>query len=82
MKNKLTWILFFTYFAIFVVVCVVFYVKYLNKYINVGAETTIQEPEQSDGKLYYAQENNIYRINSTLTLENTDIIPQRIQTTG
>lgn len=81
--NKITWVIFGAYFGVFVAVGVVFYYKYMAKFVASGAQPATVETKNTSGYIYFNQDNNLYRINPTLVYEpNTAQRTERYQSTG
>ncbi len=81
--NKLTWVLFAAYFAIFILVGFIFYNKYLGKFLASGAQPETIETRSAAGFIYYGQGNNLFRASPDLNLEAaTGDRVQRYQSTG
>lgn len=81
--KKYTWLLFFLYFGIFIASGLIFYYKYLDRFLKSGAQSDTLETAQSQEFIYYSQENNLYRLDPELALDpaNRDRV-ERIQSTG
>ncbi len=60
--KKLTWILFLSYFGVFVLLGLIFYYKYLNSYLSAGANPPSAEV-QNPSSIYFSARGNLYRIN-------------------
>jgi len=81
--KKIAWILFISYFSIFVILGLVFYWKYLAKFLASGAEGEEIVTKTSLGYIYYGQDNNLYRANPALVYETSaDERVERFQSTG
>lgn len=80
--NKLTWVLFVAYFAIFVLIGVVFYWRYLGKFLASGAAGESTQIQSSTGYIYYRQGNNLFRLDPDLTLGPNTQRVERYQSTG
>lgn len=81
--NKLTWVLFALYFAIFILVGFVFYHQYLGKFLASGAQPETIETRSTVGYIYYGQGNNLFRASPDLNLEPaTGDRVERYQSTG
>jgi len=78
--KKVTWLLFFGYFLVFVIFGVVFYFKFLNQFLSSGAE-----PEKTDivvtEKIYYSEGNNLWILNPDTAAKIINH-SSRIQSTG
>ena len=78
--KKATWLLFLGYFSLFVIFGIIFYFKYLNKYISSGAAPEEVEVVQT-AKIYYSVGNNLWRVNPDTSLKTIDRT-ERFQSTG
>jgi len=78
--KKVTWLLFLGYFSIFVALGIIFYFKFLNKFISSGAA-----PEEvkvvETSKIYYSLGNNLWRVSPETSLNTIDRT-ERFQSTG
>lgn len=83
MSKKITWILFTSYFAVFVILSGVFYWKYSGKFLASGAEGEVTEVKTALGNIYYSQDNNLFRANPALVYEpSAGGRVERFQSTG
>lgn len=82
MKNKLTWVLFLSFFLIFVILCLIFYFKYLNNFINLGSGENVQNSENNEAKIFLSQDNNLYTLSPNQNSALNDKSLQRIQSNG
>lgn len=81
--KKIAWILFISYVSVFVVLGLVFYWKYLAKFLASGAEGQEIVTKTSLGYIYYGQDNNLYRANPGLVDGiGADERVERFQSTG
>jgi len=78
--RKVTWLLFLGYFSLFVVLGIVFYFKFLSKFISSGAAPEKVKVVETS-KIYYSLGNNLWRV-SPDTLLNTIERTERFQSTG
>jgi len=81
--NKLTWVLFSLYFALFVLLGLVFYHQYLEQFLVSGTQPEAIETRSPVGYIYYSQGNNLFRVNPDLNLDAaTGDRIERYQSTG
>lgn len=78
--KKTTWLLFLGYFSLFVIFGIVFYFKFLNKFISSGAAPAEVERAET-AKIYYSLGNNLWRVNPDTSLKTIDRT-ERFQSTG
>jgi Tol biopolymer transport system component len=83
MKASRYWLFFIIYLAIFVIGGVVIYYRYLNKYLTISAEPTTIYTATPKGYIYYAQANDLFRLNPSLERDlSFDSSGGRLQSTG
>lgn len=78
--KKVTWLLFLGYFLIFVIIGIVFYYKYLNRFISSGAEPAEVEIITAP-RIYYSEATNLWALNPDIASKIGER-STRIQSTG
>ena len=81
--KKYNWLLLFLYFGLFIAFGLIFYFKYLDRYLKSGAEPQTLETLQSTDYIYYSEGNNLFRLSPGLQTDpiNPERI-ERVQSTG
>ena len=75
--KKYSWVLLILYFGLFVVFGLIFYFKYLDRFLKSGAEPQPVETPESADYIYYSESNNLFRLRPELQLDPTN--PERVE---
>ena len=81
--KKFRWILLSLYFVLFISFGLIFYFKYLDRFLKSGAEPQKIETLQNADYIYYGTDNNLFRLKPELQIDPANLGRiERLQSTG